>query len=129
MVQFEVLSGQRRGAVAMARRFPWRIGRAARADLRLEESGIWDQHLTLKLDPAEGFRLSLCPEALATVNGVPFKEITLRNGDLIEVGPVKLRFWLAEPRRSGLRGREWFTWCLLLAVSGAQVALVYWLQQ
>ncbi|MHB8522005.1 MAG: FHA domain-containing protein [Limisphaerales bacterium] len=124
-----VLTGKKTGAVALARRFPWRIGRAPDADLRLEEDGIWERHLELTLHHPEGFRLSLKSEALATINGRPIQETTLHNGDLIELGPVKIRFWLSEPRQHSLRPRECFTWLLLAGLSVAQIALVYWLQR
>ena len=55
MVQLQILSGKQAGALWVARRFPVHVGRAADNDLQLEEDGVWDEHLQLDFDPAEGF--------------------------------------------------------------------------
>ena len=127
MFQLKVLSGKKAGTVWVARRFPVRIGRAAAADLQLEESGVWDQHLKLDLSPEEGIVLSAQPNALATVNGQPAHRIVLRNGDAIDVGSLRMQFWLSEARQAGLSFREGLTWAGIAVVSLGQVGLVYWL--
>jgi pSer/pThr/pTyr-binding forkhead associated (FHA) protein len=129
MVELRVLTGKQAGAVVVARRFPWRIGRAPDTDLRLEESGVWDHHLELSFKVPDGVGLSRQPDAFATVNGQVFQQTLLRNGDLIELGPVKIRFWLSEPRQLSLRLREGSTWLLLALLLAVQIALVYWLQR
>jgi len=53
----------------------------------------------------------------------------LRNGDAIEIGSLKIQFWLSEARQRGLRLREWFVWVLIAAVCLGQVALIYGLVQ
>src|SRR5881396_3121133 len=116
MVQLKVLSGKQAGAVAVARRFPFLVGRSHPADLRLEEEGIWDRHLELDLQIPDGFVLKVHPPARATVNDQPVKRVSLRNGDLIAMGPVKIQFWLSETRQSCLRPREWLTWAALAAL-------------
>jgi hypothetical protein len=127
MFQLKVLSGKKAGTVWLARRFPVRIGRAAAADLQLEESGVWDQHLKLDLSPEEGIVLSAQPNALATVNGQPAHRVVLRNGDAIDVGSLRMQFWLSEARQAGLSFREGLTWAGITAVSLGQVGLIYWL--
>ena len=127
MIQLKILSGKKAGTVWTARRFPVRIGRGAGVDLRLEEDGIWDQHLQLQFQPQLGVTLTAQGQALARVNGEPAENTSLRNGDLIELGPVKLQFWLAETRQRGLRLREALTWAGIAAVTLGQVALVWWL--
>ena len=127
MVQLKVLSGKKAGTIWMARRFPVRIGRAAGADLQLDESGVWDQHLQLDLSPGEGFVLSAQPNTLASVNGQAVRQALLRNGDAIDVGSVKMQFWLGETRQGGLRFREGLTWAGIAIVTLGQVGLVYWL--
>jgi pSer/pThr/pTyr-binding forkhead associated (FHA) protein len=127
MVQLKVLSGKKAGTAWAARRFPVRIGRSSAADLQLEESGIWDQHLQLDFHPAEGFILSAQPNALATVNGQPVHQTVLRNGDAIALGSLRMQFWLSETRQTGLRLREGFTWAGIAALSLGQVGLIYWL--
>ena len=127
MFQLKVLSGKKAGTVWVARRLPVRIGRAAAADLQLEESGVWDQHLKLDLSPEEGIVLSAQPNALATVNGQPAHRVVLRNGDAIDVGSLRMQFWLSEARQAGLSFREGLTWAGIAVVSLGQVGLVYWL--
>jgi pSer/pThr/pTyr-binding forkhead associated (FHA) protein len=127
MIQFNILSGKKAGAQSVARRFPFGVGRAAENELQLEDDGVWDRHLTLEFQKQEGFRLTTSANALATVNGEPVQDAILRNGDTITIGSAKLQFWLAAARQRGLRGRELFVWTLIVAVTAAQIVLVYWL--
>jgi pSer/pThr/pTyr-binding forkhead associated (FHA) protein len=127
MVQLKVLSGKKAGTAWVARRFPVRIGRSAAADLRVEEGGVWDQHLQLDFNPAEGIILSAQPNALANVNGQPVQQAVLRNGDTIAIGSLKMQFWLSETRQAGLRFREGLTWVAIAAISLGQVGLIYWM--
>jgi pSer/pThr/pTyr-binding forkhead associated (FHA) protein len=129
MVQVKILSGKKAGAIWPARRFPVRIGRSAGSDLQLEEHGVWDDHCRIELHPGTGFVLETQPEALITVNGQPAQRAALRNGDLLEIGALKLQFWLSEPRQRGLRIREWFAWIMIAGVSLGEIALIYWLTQ
>src|SRR5690242_4336725 len=115
MVQFKILSGKKAGSLWEARRFPVRIGRAANASLRLEEAGVWDEHLRISVD-AEGFILETQGSAIASINGQPAQRAALRNGDTIEMGSVKLQFWLSEARQRGQGFREVFVWNLVVLV-------------
>jgi pSer/pThr/pTyr-binding forkhead associated (FHA) protein len=127
MVQLEILYGTKAGTTWIARRFPVRINRSPTADLRLEESGVWDQHLTLSFDRAAGFELEVDPNAIATVNGQPVQRAILRNGDCINIGSAKIRFWLSEMRQISLCLYEGLTWVGLAAITLGQVGLIYWL--
>ena len=127
MVQFKIVSGKMAGAERAARHFPFRIGRAVSAHLQSEEDGVWSHHLELTFDAATGFVMTTCPNALAAVNGVPFSQVVLRNGDLVEIGALKLRFWLGDTHQSGLRLREGLTWAAFLLIFAVQFALIYWL--
>ena len=109
----------------MARRFPVRIGRAAAADLRLEEDGIWDEHLLLAYEAGQGITARTVRDALARLNGEPVAQSEVRNGDILELGSVKLEFWLNEARQRSLRLIEVLTWGGIAAVTIAQIALVY----
>ncbi len=129
MVRWNILAGKKAGTTWVARRFPVRIGRSAGADLRLEEKGVWDQHIEIDLDLTEGFVLNAQGEASARVNGRGVERAVLHNGDGIEVGSVKLQFWLGETRQGGLRLREWLTWMGIGALSLGQVGLIWWLMQ
>ncbi len=127
MIQLRVLSGKKADTQTVVRRFPFRIGRAAENELQLEDDGVWDQHLTLEFQPQSGFNLTTAPSALVTVNAAPVQNATLRNGDTITVGSVKIQFWLAAARQRSLFARESFVWALLLFVTLGQFALLYWL--
>ena len=127
MVQLKILSGTKAGTVWVARHFPVWIGRSPAADLQLEENGVWDEHLQLDFQRGTGFILNTLPNALTTVNGQSVKTAILRNGDTLDLGSLKMQFWLSETRQSGLGLREWLTWAGIAAVSLGQVALIYWL--
>ena len=129
MVQLKILCGKKAGTVWVARRFPVRIGRAAAADLRLEEDGVWDQHLVLRFEPQEGVTAATEGQGLARLNDEVIERAPLRNGDILELGPVKLQFWLSETQQHSLRLREALTWGGIAAVTLAQLALVYWLMR
>ncbi len=126
MVQFKILSGKKAGSLWEARRFPVRIGRAANANLQIEEPGVWDDHLKVNVD-AEGFVVETQGGALASINGQPVQRAVLRNGDTIEMGSAKLQFWLSEARQRGQGMREVFVWSVIVLVCLGQIALVYWL--
>ena len=126
MIQLDVLSGKKAGSRTVVRRFPFRVGRAPGSHLQLDDDGVWDQHFALELQSG-GFNLAVAPNALVAVNGGPFQNQTLRNGDIITIGSAKLQFWLAAARQRGLRFRELFVWTLIITVTAAQIALIYWL--
>ena len=127
MIQLRILSGKKAGTIWVARRFPVRIGRSATANLRLEEDGVWEQHLLIEFKRGEGYLLATQGEALASVNGEPVGQTLLHNGDYITVGSVEFQFWLGEVRQSGLGLRETVTWLAIGAVWLGQFALIYWL--
>ncbi len=127
MVQIKILSGKKAGSFWDARHFPVRIGRSPDSDLRIEEAGVWDDHIRLILDASAGFLVETHANALASVNGQSIQNAPLRNGDRIDIGSVKLQFWLGEARQRGQRFREMLVWAVIVGVCLGQVAFVYWL--
>ena len=127
MIQFSILTGKKAGVCWAARRLPVRIGRSPASDLQLDEEGVWDQHLRVDLKPRDGFYVTAQPNALASVNCQAVRQARLRNGDCVEIGGLKLRFWLGQTRQAGLRFREFLTWAAITAVCLGQIALIYWL--
>ena len=125
MIQLKILSGQTAGDPQVIRRFPFRIGRAPENDLRLEATGVWDQHLTLEFKKSEGFILRTAPDAFAAVNDQPLASTRLRNGDIVAFGSAKIQFWLAAPRQRGLHLRELSVWLLLIALTAFEFVLIY----
>lgn len=125
MVQLRVLNGSRAGTAYPAAQFPCTIGRSTGDSLQLVEPGIWENHLQLDLQVPDGFRLSRLGQGRASVNGSEFEEAQLlHNGDVIELGAVKVQFWLAEVRQSSNRTRETLAWLGLAALVLLEVALI-----
>ena len=127
MVQLQILSGKKAGAEWVARHFPVRVGRASANHFSLDDEGVWDRHLEISIRTGEGFLLKTDRDALASVNGHPANETLLRNGDLIQIGSVQIRFWLVPARQSSLRFREAVTWLTVGLLCASQIALIYWL--
>jgi hypothetical protein len=125
VIQLNILSGKLAGVSWSTRRFPVWVGRALDAELRLEEDGVWDQHMLLDLD-REGFIIKVQPNALARINGQPASEAHLRNGDTIELGAVTLQFWLSGVCQTRLRWRQMLSWSVIVGVVLAQIAILYW---
>jgi hypothetical protein len=124
VVQLQLLSGSRAGSIYRSSHFPIRGGRAADSDLNLVEPGIWDRHFLIDWC-AEGLVLESETDAMLSVNDSPVCRAVLRNGDIITLGALKIRFSLSPVRQSSLAIREWLTWLGLGALCAAQVALVY----
>jgi len=127
VVQLKILSGKMAGTESVARHFPFRIGRAASADLRLEDAGVWDEHLALWMGAELSVEAVVQPGALAGINGQNVRRAPLRNGDLIEMGAVQLRFTLTPTRQKPLWLFEAAVWIGLVCVCLAQLGLIYWL--
>jgi pSer/pThr/pTyr-binding forkhead associated (FHA) protein len=125
VLELTILTGKQAGAVAVARRFPFLIGRSPQARLRLEEAGVFERHAEIQLDPAQGFCLVAQPGAIVSVNGQPVGQARLRAGDIFELGSARLRFQLGPVPQRGLRWRETLTWVMLIALCLAQVAIIY----
>lgn len=128
MFQLQILSGKAAGTVQTARRLPFYVGRRAGADLQAEEPGVWEDHLRLDLDAAQGICAQALAEAPLVVNGTPARSVRLRNGDLLDLGGLKLRFWLAPAPLRSLKWREALTWGWLALLGACQVFLLLWLR-
>jgi len=124
VVQLQLLSGNRSGTVFRPTHFPIRAGREPGLDLSLEDPGVWQRHFLIDWRP-EGLVLEAEPQALLSVNDSPVQRAFLRNGDIITLGALKIRFSLSPVRQSSLAPREWMTWIALGALCLGQVALVY----
>ena len=127
MLLLKVISGKQAGTETVARRFPFLIGRSPKAALRLDDDGVWDDHLHLEVRLDEGAVMFASRDAFTAVNGYPVTEAVLRNGDIIELGAARIQFGLSPTRQSSLKLRESLTWFLLGSLGFGQVALIYWL--
>ena len=115
------ISGKMAGTQFTAARLPMLIGRAAGADLSLEEPGVWPRHFQIA---RQGLDL-VCQahaSALLSVNGVQvMDQAVLRNGDVISIGALKIQFALSPVRQSSLAARECLTWAALALLCLAQI--------
>lgn len=127
MIELSILSGKQAGASVVARRFPFYVGRAADAGLRLDDEAVFDRHFRIFLKPSEGFLIAGEPNAVTAVNNQPIAEARLRSGDTIQAGSVSLTFALSPTRQRSLRPREIFVWVMLALLCLVQVAVIYWL--
>jgi len=127
VIQLQILSGKLAGRDIVARQFPFLVGRAAESDLRLEDGGVWERHLQIAFASGVGFEFATQEAALTLVNGEQVSGGVLRNGDLIELGAVRIRFWLARSGQRSLRWREALTWVSLFGLLAVQLLLIYWL--
>ena len=128
MVELQIVSGKKAGTRWSARHFPFTVGRSSKADFQIEEPGVWDQHFKVSVDGPNCI-LNSCDEGLVTVNGVQSGSATLKSGDLIEIGAVKIRFGLTEAPQKTLATRELLTWAALGILCLAQIFIIYWLNQ
>lgn len=124
MIQLQILSGQQAGNDIVVRRFPFTLGRGAGADLQTTDDGVWDCHLNIKFQRGDGFKFYVQPGALVLVNGERTETGLLRNGDQLELGLMRLRFWLARSEQQRLRWRETIIWAALLALFGLQAGII-----
>jgi hypothetical protein len=124
MVELQILSGSRTGAKFRVDHFPICVGRAEGVDLSLDEPGVWPRHFQITWQP-QGLILVAEPDALVSVNNTIVRETALRNGDVITLGSLKIRFNLGPVRQSPMAAGEWLTWIGLGALCFVQVALVY----
>lgn len=103
------------------------MGRAPSNDLHLDEDGVWSEHAIVEFDPLEGFLVHACSQAILSINGNLIHQSPIRNGDVLEMGALRLQFWLAETIQRGLRIQEGLVWAGIAAICLGQIALIYWL--
>lgn len=127
MIELKILSGKQAGATAVARRFPFLVGRAPESGLRLEDEGVFERHFRIQFQPREGFLLVTEPNAVTAVNNQTTAQTRLRSGDIIHAGSVTMSFGLRPPEQHSLRLREAVVWTMLGLLCLAQVAVIYWL--
>jgi predicted component of type VI protein secretion system len=125
VIQLQVISGKQAGSEIAPRRFPFMIGRGAEAQLKLDDPGVWDRHVEIAYERREGFSFNTQPSATLLVNGERAESGKLRNGDMLQLGSVQMRFWLARSQQKTMGVREALTWTALVALFGAQIWLIY----
>ena len=125
MIQLQILSGQQAGNDIVVRRFPFVVGRGIGVGLQTTDDGVWDRHLSIEFRRGEGFIFNAQAGALVLVNGEQAEDGLLRNGDQLELGSMRLRFWLARSGQRHLRWREAIIWLALISFFVAQIGLIF----
>ena len=116
-VEFRFLSGSKYGQTVSAADFPFRIGRSADADLSLPDAGVFEFHSRVVCISGIGFRIESIGEALVRVGGFEGKTLPLRDGSIVELGAVRIRFAFSpvNDQRSGIP--DVVVWFLVVAVT------------
>lgn len=125
MIRLQILSGRKAGTVFDGLKPPVTLGRADNSDVLLDDPGVWPAHGAIQWRN-EGLVLEVEPNALASVNSAAAQKAPLRNGDVLMVGGVNLRFGFSPVQQSSAALREWLTWIGLAALCLFQVAVIYW---
>ena len=126
MVELVVLTGPQSGSQLAVPRLPARVGRSREADVQLSGPGVWDRHFDLVATPEGRVAIRTLGEARVVIDSVSVAEQTLRNGELLEVGGIQVRFLMVESRQRPLTARETFVWSLAAIVVCLQGYLVWW---
>ena len=127
-IRIERLDGDATEEQIEARRFPFTLGQSNDCHHRIEAKGVWPHHLTLEDAGEKGIVAKNQAEATLLVNGATVaKSVRLQNGDVIELGAAKFRFWLAPLGQAGQRTVEFAIWATLGILALGQVGLIAWL--
>ena len=124
-ILLKILSGEAADREVLVRRFPFVVGRSAKADCRLDGAGVWAEHCRLDSEPGKGITVSPVGDAIVRVNGQPVGEAHLRVGDTISIGDGRLRFWLGPVSQGSLAIREGLTWISLGILIVTEIFLAF----
>lgn len=125
MVLLQVISDREPPRRVLVQKFPFRVGRSERNDLRLQDPGVWAEHLVLEVDLAAGeVRAAASTEAVTLLNGERVSSACLRSGDLIQLGSSRIGFSLSPPPQKPLAKAEFFAWALVAGAALVQFFLL-----
>ncbi|MAD24660.1 MAG: hypothetical protein CMO44_10870 [Verrucomicrobiales bacterium] len=126
--RLERLDGDFLGEQVEVSGFPFKIGRDINCHHRIEAKGVWPCHLVLEEAGENGIIVKCDPEASLSINSLEAsKSVRLQNGDLLQFGSVRLRFWLAPIGQMGQRSIELIIWLGLSMLILGQVTIMAWL--
>ena len=114
------------GAVTqhIAATFPFHIGRAPDADLRIELPGVWESHAVISLEDSGKFLVCAQGSALLLVNDETVTERELATGDTFSLGSARILASLAPAAQRSLVTSELGVWCLLFLMVLLEVAVI-----
>src|ERR1700752_3668394 len=82
--------------------FPYRIGRSAQAELRIEEAGVWENHAVVLPSENLHFVIRSEGESLLLCNGEPVRTVQLASGDELSIGAARMMVSLAPAGQKSL---------------------------
>jgi len=115
-----------RGVVTqhLAQSFPYRIGRSAQADLRIEAPGVWEDHATILPGDSFKFLIRSEGESLLLRHGEAIRSAPLGTGDELFLGSARMVVSLAPARQRSLGVTEAMVWVLLAALAVAELLIL-----
>ncbi|HTG44504.1 MAG TPA: FHA domain-containing protein [Verrucomicrobiae bacterium] len=127
MFQFVVTDdGPENGQACVCGKFPFIIGRAPQADLRLLSPGVWDIHAEVQRDSETGkLAIQAKGEALLLINGARFERRLLVPGDQVQIGGASFAVTFSPATQSALAGHEGLVWGILVLVTGLQIFILW----
>lgn len=90
---------------------------------------MWEGHAELLWDPDRSIVLRPRADAPTWVNEEPATGTSLRSGDVVTVGGVRIQVGLSPVRQLNLVPREVMTWVAFALLALGQAASVYWLSR
>ncbi|MCX7872727.1 MAG: FHA domain-containing protein [Verrucomicrobiae bacterium] len=124
MIQISIVSGKNSGKKFDLNHFPVIIGRDSKADVILDDDGVWDRHCQISYT-SDGFYLSSIEPATVILNEKVVQKKRLTNGDLVVIGDARFRFWLSEVKPKNFITREALMWVAIIALFFVQVLIIY----
>lgn len=117
MVELFILKGKMAGKRFYVSQFPFLVGRDPKAHLVIEEDGLWHKHFLIEKGPNKSFYLRTLDDATVIIDSEFKNEAELKNGDIIEIGELKIRFSLSPTHLKYVQIREILLWiCIILLV-------------
>ena len=126
MIELKIVAGPDAGRRFVSTTLPVRVGRSKEMDLVVTGPGVWDHHFDLEVTQQGRVGIRTFGGASVLVDGQAGTEAPLRNGTLLDLAGVKVRFALAPGEQRSLAWRERVFWLAAVALVGVQVGLVIW---
>ena len=101
-----------------------RLGRQVGLEVVLVEPGVWETHAEIFRDATGAFVVRPMRQALVTINAQLTQEHRLRNGDIVGLGAVRLRFGIRPAPQRSLKVREAIIWAVTAGSALAGVAVM-----
>ena len=126
VIELTVMSGPDLGRRLRASTLPVRVGRSTDADLQLMGPGVWDHHFALLPTPEGRIGIRVTGDARVAVCSEAIREAPLRNGAILEVGGILVRFGISDEDQRPLKWRERWAWMMMMTVLVLQAGLIWW---